>query len=163
MSILDICQWIQDTQIGTQIRESIWFFPIIEGVHVMTLSVSVGFIYWFDLRLLGVNMRHQSISQVRDQVVPWTIVGFVPMVISGGLLFWAQAARAYISPFGKIKFFALIFAALNILIYHSITESTITEWDKAPVPPMKVRMAGLMSILIWTVVIAAGRLMAYTF
>src|SRR5436190_15687400 len=163
MSLLQIMQWIQDTQIGTQIRESIWAFPIIEGSHVLGLAFSVGIIYYFDLRLLGYNMRRQSISQVRNQLLPWAICGFVLMTISGVLLFWAQAAKAYVSIFGQIKFFALILAAVNILAYHGITETTIADWDKAPVPPLKVRVAGLFSIVLWTVVIAAGRLMAYTF
>ena len=163
MSLLEICQWLQDTPVGTQIRESIWFFPVIEGTHVLALAISVGIVYYFDLRLLGYNMRRQSISEVRNQVLPWAIAGFIIMSISGGLLFWAQAAKAYVSIFGKIKFFALILAAVNILAYHGITEHTIAEWDKAPVPPMKVRVAGLFSIVLWTIVIAAGRLMAYSF
>ncbi len=43
MSILSMCQWLQDTNIGTSIRESIWVFPIIETIHVLALSISVGF------------------------------------------------------------------------------------------------------------------------
>jgi len=163
MFLLEICQWLQDTQIGTEIRESIWVFPVIEGIHVLALAISVGIVYYFDLRLLGYNMRRQSISEVRNQILPWAIAGFVIMVISGGLLFWAQAAKAYVSIFGKIKFVALVLALINILAYHGITETTIAEWDKVPVPPMKARMAGVFSIVLWTVVIAARRLMAYTF
>jgi len=163
MSLLEIFQWLQDTQVGTQIRESIWTFPVIEGTHVLALAISVGLVYYFDLRLLGYNMRGQSISEVRNQVLPWAIAGFVIMTISGGFLFWAQAAKAYVSIFGKIKFVALVLALINILAYHGITETTIAEVDKAPIPPMKVRMAGLFSIVLWTVIIAAGRLMAYTF
>src|SRR5262245_40842631 len=163
MSLHDICQWIYDTQTGTAIRESIWFFPIIESIHVLALSISVGIIYYFDLRLLGFNMRGRSVSEIRNQIVPWSIIGFTLMMITGALLFWAQAVRAYDSIFGKIKFFALIFALLNIVVYHWISESTIAEWDKSPIPPLKARLAGLFSIVLWTVVIAAGRLMAYTF
>ena len=163
MSLLEICQWIQDTPIGTQIRESIWTFPVIEGSHVLGLAISVGLVFYFDLRLLGYNMSRRSISEVRNQILPWAITGFILMTISGGLLFWAQAAKAYLSIFGRIKFFALVLASFNILAYHGITEKTIAEWDKAPVPPMKVRLAGLFSIILWTVVVAAGRLMAYTF
>jgi hypothetical protein len=163
MSLLEMMQWLQDTNVGTSIRESIWTFPIIEGLHVLGLSISVGIVYYFDLRLLGFNMRGRSVSEVRNQILPWAIAGFVIMMITGGLLFWAQAAKAYVSIFGRIKFFALILAAINILVYHGISERTIAEWDKAPIPPMKARMAGLFSIILWTVVVAAGRLMAYTF
>jgi hypothetical protein len=52
---------------------------------------------------------------------------------------------------------------MNILYFHSQTQRTQSEWDNAPIPPFKVRMAGFLSITWWVVVIAAGRLMAYTF
>ena len=39
----------------------------------------------------------------------------------------------------------------------------IGGWDTAGRPPFNVRMAGLASIVLWATVIAAGRLMAYTF
>src|SRR5215471_5912598 len=120
MSLLELMQWLQDTSVGTSIRESIWTFPIIEGLHVLGLSISVGIVYYFDLRLLGFNMRGRSVSEVRNQILPWAIAGFVIMMITGGLLFWAQAAKAYVSIFGRIKFFALILAAINILVYHGI-------------------------------------------
>ena len=42
MSLYEICQALQDSAVGTSIRESIWTFPIIETVHVLGLAVSVG-------------------------------------------------------------------------------------------------------------------------
>ncbi len=55
MSIMSMCQWLQDTNIGTSIRESIWVFPIIETMHVLALSISVGLLLVSDLRLMGVH------------------------------------------------------------------------------------------------------------
>ena len=115
MSLLDLCQWIQDTRMGTAISESVWVFPIILSIHALGTTLSAGTLVWFDLRLLGVKMREQPVSEVYRQIGPWMIAGFAIMTISGGLLFWASAARAYQDVFFRIKFVALVCAAANAI------------------------------------------------
>src|SRR5436305_2085888 len=66
MSILEICDWIQNTPSSTAIRESLWVFPIIEGSHVLALGLSVGTVLWFDLRLMGLAMRQHTVSEAFD-------------------------------------------------------------------------------------------------
>lgn len=161
--LFHVCEWLAMTGVGTYIRESTWEFPVIEGTHVLALAMSVGMIIWFDLRLLGVVMKHQTISEVSRSVYWWMVAGFTAMFVSGGLLFWAEADRAYPNIFFRFKVIGLLFAALNILYFHGSTQHGQAQWDKSPVPPFKVRMAGFLSILLWAAIIAAGRLMAYTF
>lgn len=161
MSLLDLCQWLQDTQIGTAIRESIWAFPIIETIHVLGLAISVGVIVWLDLRLMGYGMRRQSVSQVFRQIIPIAIVGYTIMVISGVLLFWSNAARVYPNIFFRMKVVFLILAAVNALVFQVTTYKSMAEWDKAPIPPKRARLAGLLSLILWMAVIAAGRATAY--
>ena len=62
MSPLSICQAIQDSAVGTSIRESVWVFPGIETVHVLSLALSVGTIILLDIRLIGAGMRHAQVS-----------------------------------------------------------------------------------------------------
>lgn len=160
MSLLELCQWIQDTQVGTAIRESIWVYPIILAVHVLTLTISVGTLMWFDLRLLGIKMRSQPVSEVYRQLMPWMLGGFFVMFATGGLLFWSIAAKCYVNVYFRIKIAALLLAGINALIYHQTTERTIADWDAAPLPPMRARMAGFVSMVCWIVVIVAGRRIA---
>ena len=37
----ELCQWLQDLSWATDLRESEWMFPIIEGTHVIALALSV--------------------------------------------------------------------------------------------------------------------------
>jgi hypothetical protein len=160
MSVLELCQWIQDTQIGTAIRESIWVYPIVLAVHVLALGASVGTVLWFDLRLLGLAMRSQRVSDVYKQLAPWMACGFSVMFLTGGLLFWAIAAKCYGNLHFRIKVAALLLLALNALIFHTLTQSTIADWDRSPRPPNRARIAGLVSMVLWVVTIAAGRRIA---
>jgi Family of unknown function (DUF6644) len=156
-----IIQWMQNSDIGTGIRESIWLFPVVEATHVLTLALSVGVLIWFDLRLMGWGMKHQPISQVHKQVMPYAFVGFVIMFVTGVLLFWSEAEKCYLSGFFRAKVIFLVLAALNAGFFELSTKKTIEAWDKYPVPPVKARMAGLVSIISWAAVIIAGRATAY--
>jgi Family of unknown function (DUF6644) len=156
-----IIQWMQNSDIGTGIRESIWLFPVVEATHVLTLALSVGVLIWFDLRLMGWGMKHQPISQVHKQVMPYAFVGFVIMFVTGVLLFWSEAEKCYLSGFFRAKVTFLVLAALNAGFFELSTKKTIEAWDKYPVPPVKARMAGLVSIISWAAVIIAGRATAY--
>ena len=46
--------------------------------------------------------------------------------------------------------------------YHTVTERRIAGWNDADRPPLPARIAGLTSIVVWTAVILAGRMMSYT-
>jgi hypothetical protein len=157
MSLFQLCQWIQDSQVGTTIRESTWIYPNVLAVHVLALGASVGTLMWFDLRLLGLTMRRQSISEVYKQLMPWMVGGFSVMFITGGLLFWALAAKCYGNIYFQIKVAAILLAGVNALVYHWMTERTIADWDTAAFPPRHARVAGFLSMTFWIVTIAAGR------
>jgi len=157
------CQWIYDSNIGTGIRESIWVFPIVEGTHLLGIALSVGMLCWFDLRLLGLVLPDQPVSKVWRQVMPAALIGFVLMFITGGLLFWAEAARAYASVHFWIKIALLVGAGVNALIFETTAHRNMAEWDKAPVPPFRARMTGAVSLILWTAIIITGRTMAYNF
>ena len=162
MSLFEICQWIENTPSSIALRESLWLFPIVESAHVLGLAFSVGTVIWFDLRLLGVSLRRYSVSETFKYFKPWMIAGFVLMTITGAFLFWAHALQCYNSSFFRIKLVLLVLAGLNPFVFHLTIDRSRAEWDKAPVPPLQARIAGLMSLVLWLSVVAVGRLMAYT-
>jgi hypothetical protein len=162
MTLLEICQMIQDTQIGTSMRESNYYW-MLNGTHVLGIAVSAGAIFWFDLRAMGLNMRDMRVSEVYRQINAWMTGGFVLMFISGALLFWARAADSDSNVYFRIKLVGLLLAGANAMYFNFKTKRGIAGWDTAGRPPLNVRMAGLGSIVLWASVIAAGRLMAYTF
>ena len=162
MSLLELCKWIENTWVGTTIRESVFLFPMVETSHVLGLTMAVGTVLWFDLRLMGITMTQDPVSEVFDQLKPWMMVGFSIMFASGSLLFWSEATRAYASFYFWLKLTLLMLAGLNILVYNFTIGQRRSAWDKAPIPPLAARVAGLLSIILWLGVIAAGRIMAYT-
>jgi len=161
--IRDLCQWIGESAIGRGILESVWVFPIIEGLHLLGIALSVGVLCWLDFRLIGLAFRNQPVSKVWKQVVPVAGVGFALMFITGGLLFWAEAITAYNSVHFWIKLGLILLAGLNAGYFEFVTSRSIQVWDSDPIPPLKVRIAGLASLILWIAIITTGRTMAYSF
>lgn len=162
MSVLRMCEWIENTPVGILVRESLYGFQILAGIHILGLTVSVGTLVWWDLRLLGISMPRCPASELYRRLMPWTLSGFAVMFISGGLLLSGFATKAYGNLYFRLKVVALLSAGVNALVYHRVTERRIAQWDEAARPPMPARLAGLISIVVWATVIMAGRMMSYT-
>jgi uncharacterized protein DUF6644 len=162
MSITQLCMWLEGTPIALWIRETLWGFPIVVAIHILGLTMSVGTIVWFDLRLLGVSMTRCPVRTLYRRLIPWAMAGFAVMFVSGVMLLIAYASNAYGNLYFRIKMAALLLALANAAIYHLVTERRIAGWDDARRPPLPARMAGLASIIVWTIVIVAGRMMSYT-
>jgi hypothetical protein len=111
MSIPDLCQWLQDTPWGVGIRESTWLFPIIEGTHTIGIALSVG-----DPAHCGSTPGGRPDApracfpgfESTDALEPGRLR---VMFITGALLFWSQAMKAYGSIFFRIKLALLVLAA----------------------------------------------------
>ena len=61
----------------------------------------------------------------------------------------------------RLKLLFLLLSAINALVYHFTIHRRLPEWDGDPIPPARARLAGLLSLLFWAIVIAAGRTTAY--
>ena len=159
MPFLEWCRALEETAVGTMVRES--GFPYIEGTHVLGLSLSVGTVVWFDLRLLGATMKARPVAEVFRDLRGWMFAGFATMFLTGALLFTAHASKAYESTYFRAKLALIVLAGLNTLFYHLTIDRRVAEWGGAAVPPLAARATGLISLALWFSVIATGRIFAY--
>ena len=136
-------------------------YLIVLTVHVLTLTVFVGTALMLDLRLLGVTMTRVPASEVIARLLPWTTAGFLVMMTSGALLFYAAPMLRYQNVFFRLKMVALILAALNAWRFRSTVYRGIAEWDLDRVPPRRARVAGGVSLALWAILITLGRMIPY--
>jgi hypothetical protein len=161
MSLLAFCRWLEGTAWSIALHESIWGYPIVESVHVLALCLFLGFAIMLDLRLLGLTMLKMPLSEVSDRLLPWTFRGFAIMVVSGALLFYAAPVKTYLNIFFRLKIVLLLFAGLNVLVFHRTIYRTRAKWDFDSPPPFGARVAGALSLLLWAGIAVAGRMIAY--
>jgi hypothetical protein len=56
---------------------------------------------------------------------------------------------------------SLALAGLNMAIFHGFSTRQLESWDSAA-PPTRARVAGGVSLCLWTVIVAAGRWIGFT-
>ncbi len=156
--MLGFVKWMADTPWSVALHESLYGYPIVESIHVWALCLFVGMAVVLDLRLTGLSFTNVPVSQIARRILPWTTFGFVLMVISGILLFYAIPIRSYQNIFFRVKLLLLVLAGLNAWVFHP---RGIQTWDKDPVPPRSARFAGYASLVLWMTIIFCGRMIAY--
>ena len=161
MTLLPFCQWLAATQWSVALHESVYGYPIVESVHVWALCVFLGMAIMLDLRLVGLVMPDVPVSQVARRLLPWTTVGFVVMIASGLLLFYAIPVRTYQNLFFRIKVVMLVLAGINAWVFHATIWRRVASWDLEPTPPRGARFAGVASLVLWAGIVFAGRMIAY--
>lgn len=161
MSILAFCEWLAATEGSTALRESLYMYPLVESTHVLFLLLFVGMTVVWDLRLIGKLLTDVPVTEMADRVLPWVRAGFVVMVITGILLVYAIPVRTYQSVWFRAKVIFLILAFLNIWYFHARVLPNAATWDRDAKLPWPVRRAGLASIVLWALIIIAGRFIAY--
>jgi hypothetical protein len=151
---------LADTPWSTGLHESLYMYAITESTHVMSIMLFVGTIAMVDLRLLGISYTSVPVSQMLSRMLPWTIAGFVLLVITGGMLFLAIPIRTYHSLWFRLKLVMILIAGINIAIFTFKVERNKAKWDLGPVP-RNSKICAAVSLSAWACVIVFGRLIAY--
>lgn len=158
--LLRACEWLGETSWSIALRESLWVYPIVETVHVLALALFLGLAIILDLRLLNVALRRTPVTEITTRVMPWVWVGFAVMIASGLALFYSNPVEFHGNVFMRIKVVLLIIAGLNAWRFHATVYRRVAEWDLGQ-PPLRARVAGGMSLILWAGIVTTGRLIAY--
>lgn len=147
---------IENWPLSQVIAATNWF-PLIESIHVIAITLVVGSILWVDLRLLGLANRQRPISIMNREMIPWTWGAFVVAAITGLAMFITRASAHIDNPAMRWKLFLLLLAGLNMAYFHFRVARTIEEWDEIPVTPRQLKLIGASSLVLWCGVMLAGR------
>ena len=162
MSLMQFFSNLEATPVATAIRESTWLFPTIETLHVLSIVLVVGTIMIVDLRLINLAGRRRGMSDLMNEVLPWTWGAFVCAVVTGSLLFSSSAVKYSHSATFKFKMVMLLTAGINMAVFHLGAYRKVHLWDRAAMTPTGARIAGGVSLAIWVTVVALGRWTGFT-
>lgn len=161
MSLLSFCQWLQGTDISTAIREGALYYPIIGGIHLLSIALFGGMILATDLRLLGWGLQRYPVSDVLTQLRPWKWAGFIVVSVSGLLLTLSEPIKLYHSKSFWTKMCLILLVGFHALIYRRDVYDNAAELDKMTVMPKKATRAAGLSLILWAVIVFAGRMIAF--
>jgi uncharacterized protein DUF6644 len=150
---LPLFTWADHTAIGVAIRASRWLFPVIEAFHLVALALLGGTVLIVDMRLLGWGLRSRPVSELASDMQPWMVAGLLVMLSSGFLLFLSEPKKLYDNlPFQIKMVFLLLAIVYTFTIRRRLLRSNVDlAW------PARSRLAGGVSIALWSVVGFMGR------
>ncbi len=147
MSLLTISQWIETTSLSTAIREGALYFPILGAFHLASIGWFGGMVLMGDLSVLGIGLSDVPPTELFSQFRRWKWLGFVVMLVSGGLLWWCQPVVCYKSVSFRIKLGLLALLGINALLFRKAKPAT--------------RLGACLSLLLWVALVFAGRGIAF--
>lgn len=130
---------------------------LIRVTHILTTAAFFGGIALLDLRLLGWRGT-VPLKGFAQQVLPWLYVTFGVAVATGVALFLFDpvraGSRAYFSP----KLAAICLGLLNALVFHRTSYLAALSAERTV--PASARLAGAVSLALWTAVVVFSSLNA---
>lgn len=134
-------------------RESANAYPVANILHLLGLVMLLGAIGLADLRVAGA-FRALPLRPMIAALTPVGVAGFVLLVITGPLLFAADATALVRSDVFRLKLLLILIALTNALIFRR-------QWRRGAEPGLAVRAGAIASLLLWLAVATLGRLIAY--
>ena len=152
---------IQSIDFLTAFSESVLAYPIVLSIHLACIALFGGMILMTNLRLLGLNFKSLTITEMVSSLRPWKRTGAVIMIATGLLLATSEAEKYAPNPFFWTKMIILGLIGVHSLIFRSIVYNRTQELDQSPVIPTEVKVAAILSLILWTAMFTMGRLIAY--
>lgn len=158
-ALMDLFGALEQSSLGFKIRSSALLYPVANVTHVLGAILLVGPIVMLDLRLLGLS-RRIPLRLMAQHLLPWAIFGLLVMLVSGFLLFTAEATAYAVNPVFQFKAALIAAGILNAIIFELSARRNWRDWENYSVP-LGARLLALLSLVIWLLVAISGRLIAY--
>lgn len=157
MPLLPFFQWCDASWLGATIRASTFAFALIECFHLLGMVCLLGSVVVVDLRLLGLGMRRQPVARLASALQPVTLTGMATMIISGVMLFSSEALKCYDNAAFPWK---MLFLLLGLITWFTI-HRRVTRLDDDRIGPVRGKLVGGLSLILWFGVALAGRAIAF--
>ena len=144
---------------GVWVRHSVWGWPVLGALHFIGMSVLIGTIGLFDLRLLGFARGVPYASLHR--LIPLGIAAYTLNLLTG-LFFLSGMPDQYLwNPAFRFKVTFMAVAGLNVLFFYTRVFRRLQQLAPDTPPPIGARIAGAVSLTMWIGVTSAGRLLTF--
>jgi hypothetical protein len=151
---------IEALPLAAALRNGRWSYAAVNGAHIVGIALLFGAIVPVDLRLMGF-WRSVPIRTLQRILVPVAAFGLVLALAAGALMFSIRASEYAIKTVFQIKLALIVCAIANTLLLRRAAQWEASQDAVNTTPPMRLRLAGALSITLWLAVIACGRTIAF--
>jgi hypothetical protein len=136
-----------------------WGWPLSETVHFLGLSLLMGTIGMFDLRLLGMGKRVPIGALHR--LVPWGVGGYLLAVVTGFFFLATEPDQYIFNPAFHWKMLFMTLAGLNVATFYSAVFRRTKLVGAGQDAERSAKMIAALSLILWTGVIVFGRMLTF--
>jgi hypothetical protein len=151
---------IEQWPVAAALRDGRWSYAAVNGGHVIGIALLFGAIVPLDLRLIGF-WRQVPIRTLKRVLVPVAVFGLVLALAAGLLLFSVRATEYAARTVFLFKLALIVCAVANALLLRRAVQWEMSQDTVEAAPPLRLRVAGALSISLWLAVIACGRSIAF--
>jgi hypothetical protein len=152
---------LEATALAGALRGSVWAYPLVNAAHLLGVALLVGAMIPLDLRLLGA-WPSVPLAPLWRVLTRTAGVGLGLAIIFGSLLFITRATTYAASGLFLAKMVIVGVGTANALAVRTLVPAALTSVRSAlEKPPVRVQLAGGLSLVAWLMALTLGRLVGY--
>ena len=156
MSPLEL--WLKSTYLS-HMMHTWWAWPTAESLHFFGLSLLLGTVGIFDLRLLG--FARQISLPALHRLIPFGIFGYFINVVTGISFFVGEPDQYLYNPSFQIKMVFMTLAGINVMLFYLTMFRHVKTRGPGENAPLAARIMGGASLVFWIGVLSCGRLLTF--
>jgi hypothetical protein len=152
--------WVASTALSSWVRDNgLWVWPASESIHFFGLSLLIGTVGLFDLRMLG--MAKGLSLPALHRLIKWGISGYVLNLLTGILFFAATPDQYMYNDAFRLKLVFMACAGINVLVFYTTVFHRIKILEPGDDAPASAKMIAAVSLVCWVGVMSCGRLLTF--
>jgi hypothetical protein len=129
-----------------------WMYASVSVVHYLTMFWFIGSMAVVDLRVMGIAARKRNLGELSAQLFPWAWTGLVVALISGFLMFTADAGDWAPDPVFHVKLVMIILS----IVFAVLVQRGIPKWTALSEIPTSAKVIAAIALLLWILTILSA-------
>jgi hypothetical protein len=160
-SINAICEWLDQTPLSQWIQVTDWVVPTVQTIHILTIAVVASSALMIDLRLIGLFGADQPLKNISSRFLPLVWWPLIILLATGAIMIVGEPARSLKNPAFQLKMALLIAALIVTGLFQFLLRRNPAFSDPASGQRVAAVTIAVLSMLLWSSIIFAGRWIAY--
>ena len=154
--------WLQKQSISDAIAKTPYCIPALQTIHTLAVAMLLTAVLMVTLRVFMVAGKSRSLAQTLHRFVPWIWWCLLVCFITGWLLAIGEPPRDMTNPaFWTKMVFVPVAALIALGIQTSLFRNTAGWEATATRHGIVAQVVAVLFILLWLVIMALGRWIAY--
>jgi hypothetical protein len=156
LTLNEICRWIDHTALSQSIQAAGWVVPTVQTIHILAIAALM-----IDLRLIGVFWANRPMKNVTARFLPLVWWPLLVLLGTGIIMIIAEPARSLKNPAFQLKMGLLVGALIVTWLFQFFQRRDAGFGEPGARPRAGAATIAIVSMLLWSSIIFAGRWIAY--